>query len=268
MTLREIERIVVTLESRHEHLNQETLVTLLKAGGWDEGMIQDAISIFLSRKKAEGGIRASLTQENPSEVTHMEIKGESNSVPLGIGKNDSQDQPASREVTFVSPYNQAQEVSLPAIVEVPGQSLVYIKPDGQEENLVNLQPTEEITQPYNKGEIKPSEPQSLIPESKPLVSASKLPASIPDNLPMRPFDTSPHVWSFSRYKDVFHGEVMAHVTPPVEVVTTPNKEHHHEHVTLEKTPYTIKDESLVTLASFMLLVIMLLLGYMYGNGRL
>ncbi len=41
-----------------------------------------------------------------------------------------------------------------------------------------------------------------------------------------------------------------------------------EDVVLEKIPLTKGDESLVFLAGVMLLVIILILGYMYSNGRL
>lgn len=103
---------------------------------------------------------------------------------------------------------------------------------------------------------------------------------IPANLPLLPFESSPHVWSFSRYKDVFHGEVMA---DPVTVHSTETKTETAlvqpvaetevplvplEEVIVEKVPMDKQDESLVVLAAFMLLVIILILGYMYSNGRL
>ena len=53
------------------------------------------------------------------------------------------------------------------------------------------------------------EPESLIvhTEDIPLVREKKE-TEIPANLPLLPFESSSHVWSFSRYKDVFHGETM------------------------------------------------------------
>jgi hypothetical protein len=39
-------------------------------------------------------------------------------------------------------------------------------------------------------------------------------------------------------------------------------------IDFEKTPISKGEESLVVLAGIMLLAIMLILGYMYGNGRL
>ena len=109
---------------------------------------------------------------------------------------------------------------------------------------------------------------------------------IPGNLPLLPFESSPHVWSFSRYKDVFHGEVMPTTEKQISLNTansseaiqfsqevlhsqskptaTPSEE---DEVLFEKTPLTKGDESLVFLAGAMLLAIILILGYMSSNGR-
>ncbi len=111
------------------------------------------------------------------------------------------------------------------------------------------------------------EPQSLIIPPVKVVSP-KEEVEPPHNLPLRPFETTPHIWSFARYKDVFHGEsipqkeVEVIVDRPVVVpvfvpVATP-----------QTIPLDKKDESLVVLASVCLLVILLLLGYMYSNGRI
>jgi cytochrome c-type biogenesis protein CcmH/NrfG len=96
------------------------------------------------------------------------------------------------------------------------------------------------------------------------------PAHIPDNLPLLPFESSPHVWSFSKYKDTFHGEVMPHSVEELsqKKPTGQAPSHEGDEISLEKTPMTKSDESLVFLAGVMLLVIILILGYMYSNGRL
>lgn len=114
-----------------------------------------------------------------------------------------------------------------------------------------------------KVEEKKEEPQSLIfPE---LEQVSKTESSLPDNLPLRPFETTPHVWPFSRYKDVFYGEVMPTLSSEEkkEAEKQVIKQIH-----VEQVPLTKKDEGLIVLASTMLLVILILLGYMYSNGRL
>lgn len=112
-------------------------------------------------------------------------------------------------------------------------------------------------------EEKEEEPQSLIlPEVE---QVSKTESSLPDNLPLRPFESTPHVWPFSRYKDVFYGEVMPTLSSEEknEAEKQVIKQIH-----VEQVPLTKKDEGLIVLASTMLLVILILLGYMYSNGRL
>ncbi len=130
------------------------------------------------------------------------------------------------------------------------------------------------------------EPESLIshveaPEKK----LAKRQEEIPSNLPLLPFESSPHIWSFARYKDFFHGETpikeeiklitvmpVEEKTAPVVIEEKPKPKvvpvKVEEDVVLEKIPLTKGDESLVFLAGVMLLVIILILGYMYSNGRL
>ncbi len=138
------------------------------------------------------------------------------------------------------------------------------------------------------------EPESLIiPKEQSFPTSRKVaPAEIPEDLPLLPFESSPHVWSFSRYKNVFHGEQKQErevpvsqppmvspptfVSNPIVVTQAPRpvldgkkvKHEEDEEVSLEKVPLTRGDESLVFLAGTMLLVIILILGYMYSNGRL
>jgi hypothetical protein len=92
------------------------------------------------------------------------------------------------------------------------------------------------------------------------------------------------VWSFSKYKDVFHSapqkeeikiiNVMPKKAPSAQtpqpqqqstsvVIPFPDKE-----VIVETVPLRKDDKPLVFLASIMLLAIILILGYMYSNGRL
>ncbi len=138
---------------------------------------------------------------------------------------------------------------------------------------------EEITNNYHKEpvyslvDIPPKkEPESLIvhEQIKKERPVSQVVADIPDNLPLLPFESSSHVWAFSKYKDTFHGEVMPHTVEelskkqPIQEAVS----HDDEGISLEKTPMTRGDESLVFLAGVMLLVIILILGYMYSNGRL
>lgn len=113
---------------------------------------------------------------------------------------------------------------------------------------------------------------------------------IPNNLPVVPFEISHDtIWTFDKYKDAFHkeGEQTQSVsfeqtavptdmlarTKEAVITTMPtipaeNANHSHRVVEFEETPITKTDESLVVLASVMLLAIILILGYMYGQGRL
>ncbi len=112
---------------------------------------------------------------------------------------------------------------------------------------------------------------------------------IPSNLPIVPFEISHDtIWTFDKYKDAFHKEeqvtsaplgyaevttdMLAQtndtVTTQVHTASPENSDHPHHVVEFEKTPITRTDESLVILASIMLLAIILILGYMYGQGRL
>ncbi len=140
--------------------------------------------------------------------------------------------------------------------------------------------------------FKEPEPQSLIVhDEEPLqkrVTARE--EDIPEDLPLLPFESSPHVWSFARYKNVFHKEngptkiepsqKQEENVPPVVPTVASSKETQistekvessdteEEEISVEKTPLTKGDESMVFLAGAMLLVIILILGYMYSNGRL
>ena len=126
------------------------------------------------------------------------------------------------------------------------------------------QPQEAISEPAKTEEQSP-EPESLV---EPLpVSQIHKENDIPENLPVRPFETTPHIWSFSHYKDVFHGAVMPRPEKKEEVpeassVFTPPKTQR-RNKSVDK-----KDESLVLLAGVCLITIIILLGYMYSNGRL
>jgi hypothetical protein len=129
--------------------------------------------------------------------------------------------------------------------------------------------------------------ESLIVQKESIKVSSK-PNHIPADLPLIPFESSPHIWSFAKYKEAFHADappeektsfskapVVENTVPlpkNTEKITikqdfTPHEEVLEELV-VEKTPMDKEDESLVFLAGVMLLAIILILGYMYSNGRL
>ena len=140
---------------------------------------------------------------------------------------------------------------------------------------------------------EPEQDSVIIENNKQKISSK--PNRIPEDLPLIPFESSPHIWSFARYKNVFHADVVpeeevkaieksAEHIPMLQgsgqsvvqkIVVMPTQEEHKtnsddevEEILLEKTPMTKGDESLVFLAGLMLLAIILILGYMYSNGRL
>ena len=214
MTLHEIEETLRTLASRHSGLTESQLLTLLRAGGWEEKNIQEAILLFRSGVVSE---------------------------PVSLPEE-------------VAPDHQlADHVASSQAVERPS----------------------------------PQEPQSLIEREE----TKSIREELPHNLPLRPFETSEHIWPFSRYRDVFYGDAEPPQVPVSHTVEpTPAAEIrpvHTEPVKVEppkklepvqvppivafpsETPSVSSgDDKLVVLASVMLLAVLLLLGYMYSNGRL
>lgn len=211
MTLHEIEETLRTLVARHAGLDEKQLLVLLRAGGWEEKTIQEAILVF------RGG------------------------VSLG-------------EQTLPQPVD--EEHRIPEHVE-PAPSVSKTV-----ETSVSL---------VQHTEVAPRE-------------------DLPHNLPLRPFETSEHIWPFARYRDVFYGEQR----PLAKEMTITRVERHKVPLSVPSQPqptptpqpiFVVKevpiahhdalpqheekgDEKLVFIASFMLVAILLLLGYMYSNGRL
>ncbi len=132
-----------------------------------------------------------------------------------------------------------------------------------------------------------SEPESLIQTAPPSLAPA---ASLPDNLPLRPFESSPHAWSFARYKDVFHGDAepvvnfpeeeknvvsqkeeaprdIQQVVSPVVHAEVPATETIPE-TEVVKVPLSKKDEGLIAFGAALLLALVLLILYMYNNQRL
>ncbi len=284
MNLHEIEATIKELSLRHQPLDEITLVTLLRAGGWEEKDIEDAKTLF------RGGVSSALK-----------------------GRTWTQQQ--IREDT---------EKALP---------------NGNDSSHLLMERTEDVPSVIGSEEAKGTEmshhvdPVSLI-EVNHIVEKD----AIPHNLPLRPFETSEHVWPFSRYRDVFYGgeddhlppSVTPHiaspppppepVAPPVPIpepvqsipvvpppVETPAVEVPPQEEEIEIPPPIAEpvyvepvvvtpvippvspapvelplptptkpsspskshiDENLVILACFMLFLVLLLLGYMYSNGRL
>ena len=131
-----------------------------------------------------------------------------------------------------------------------------------------------------------TEPQSLIThEDIPEKRSPEKQGVLPSNLPLLPFESSPHIWSFAKYKDVFHKEATVQEeikvinVMPQEASSFVVKEKVFEEkpyikigedveVVMETIPLRKDDKPLVFLATIMLLAIIVILGYMYSNGRL
>ena len=129
-----------------------------------------------------------------------------------------------------------------------------------------------------------NEPQSLI-EPLPETRQLNLEENLPENLPLKPFESTGHVWSLSRYKEVFHRDDS---NPSKQDEKNINSEHIEESKTskpepsvhkekedvvvkkikIKRTGFDGEDEGLIFLTGTALLVIILLLAYMYSNGRL
>ena len=263
MTINEIESILETLETRHPNLDEVLLLTLLRAGGWDEKVIRDAVLLF---RNSYGKPR--------SRVPPMFVPLQSDPVfpeTADTAHTLLEHNPEEGEV-ILKKENEIVGVESPAIPPVLDETVKEV-PKPQEEVIIPVPSVvpevvlplhEELIQKIPESEAL--EPQSLIPPTPPSSLPKKIEESEPPlDLPVKPFESTSHVWPFSRYKDVFHGEVMPLLKKEEEEVV---KEHVTETIHFTHTPLTGKDEKLVLLACSMLLVVLLLLGYMYSNGRL
>lgn len=121
------------------------------------------------------------------------------------------------------------------------------------------------------------EPQSLI-EQKIEARSPVQPIELPENLPLKPFESAPHVWPFSKYKEVFHGSGVPILSSKEEDLVKKEKESQVyvknveekqviKKVKVKRTGFDGEDEGLIFLTGITLLIILLLLAYMYSNGR-
>lgn len=246
MNLTEIKHAVEKIVALNPGITKERLTTLLVASGWEMGSIQEALVLY-----------ETITPDLPAPHVVAEdhrISEHTTTLPKDdiVSLSKPEETPIVPEEVYIAPV-----VDVPEIVHVEQQS---------------AQPLQE-------------EPQSHIPETLPeeIPTPKKDAPEIPDELPLRPFEGSPHVWSFSKYKAMFFGDDAPQpeppvVTPPTPQVTEPvtvHREevvHQHVHVTVpvvfKPEPLSQKDKQLVITASVLLLVILLMLWYMYSQGRI
>lgn len=307
MSISEIESILQSLRLRHPELDAKMLETLLLAGGWEASIMRDTMALYKTGKSSVPVLQSSqnipsLKTEEIVKTIPVETKEhtqENESLVVSIVPEHSQ---VTEEIISPSAEKNTVTDTVPPLIASSSPSdFVYVTSDGHEENVLEVfpedsegvleeenseqsplkithsetenQPIAEIKQvsdeviPVTTGKIKEEiayqEPESLIVPSP--VASRVIEMELPENLPLKPFESTPHVWPFSRYKDVFYGEVM----PPASSEESHLKEKHlTEHFNVERTALDKKDESLVFLAGSMLVVIIVILGYMYSNGRL
>lgn len=171
---------------------------------------------------------------------------------------------------------------VPVVVEVPQ---IQEQPSSQKEDIVQVPEVAQVVDtPVSAPEVVVTTPVSLVNTQEVKISDRQIKLELPENLPLMPFEGSPHVWSLSDYKNIFHRdkkteeELDKNSSKVVQVAqqaieneqvkkeggtSDPNEE-----IVIERTPLNKSDESLVFLAGVMLFFIILILGYMYSNGRL
>ncbi len=132
-------------------------------------------------------------------------------------------------------------------------------------------PVEEVS-PVIEKKVTP-EPQSLI-TPPPLVRPTTPTTEPPENLPLKPFESTGHVWSFSKYKELFHrdakNEEVVDISPKHEehIRNEDEGESLTKKIKIKRTGFDGEDESLIFLTGVTLFIILILLAYMYSNGRL
>jgi hypothetical protein len=325
MTLSEIESILQELSARHQNLTEELLTTLLTSAGWEDKTIKEAVTLF----KQNGGVFVAapkiVTQtEQPKVTTPVAATVQATAiVQTPIESSDiTFYQPDGTEegklpvfADTPAPKREAipiiKSVPEPVVQPVPQSPLppqtIEVTPPQEtkrekDTKLTSAPPVvkieavpQQVLAPVTVTQTKPqpqvtTEPQSLIVHDTVEIKNTSKQTAPPDNLPLLPFESSPHVWSFSKYKDVFHGDKTSQpeeikvisVMPQQNVVTQPapspeirNTVHamsaphvDDTEVVIETVPLRKDDKPLVFLASIMLFAIILILGYMYSNGRL
>lgn len=247
MTINEIQTTIDLLRSRHPQLDERLLTTLLLAGGWEQKHIEEAKLLFKGRAAVAKDV---LEPEEKLLASPHDMLLEEHTAKSVASLETSPNE--IRE--SLAPKAEDTEVATPQEVVVQADSL---EPAGV--TLVE--------------EVEPEKESLIIREEPPLPPKKQV--ELPENLPLKPFEESSHVWPFSRYKDVFHGETMpqkaeevsrqASVELPAQQKDTDNDP---QYIHFSKTPLTKGDEGLIVTACTLFVIILLLLGYMYSNGRL
>jgi hypothetical protein len=261
-------------------------ITFYQPDGTEEKelhFVENTTTIKREEKKEEKGLLTTLETSLPT-ITIVKNEEVDSSKELDTIEDKKEEAPVKeldnnqRKYVEIEELTGDREEAVEEIKETPRPPEIIITEPSVEKTVIE----ENTFTPVKPTPIfKEPEQQSLVEAESPVQEVRKTKETeIPADLPLLPFESSPHVWSFSRYKNVFHKEDVPETTtlpaqkviPPI--VSPPQTEKSHlgtdeiEEISLEKTPFTREDESLVFLAGAMLLVIILILGYMYSNGRL
>lgn len=275
MTINEIESTLKTLTNRHSNLDEEMLITLLTAGGWEEKLIKDAVAVFRGSTQKKDTVivtspeivllKTEITHNGVDRVIVNNLSAVNNEIKTSDISEKYVQENTNSEVSEIVYYDNKGEEET-ALQNFPNQEVELLKVDDAEKEKILHTSFSTSERPL---EIV-VEPQSLI---EPKIISPKTEVDLPDNLPLKPFESSPHVWPLSKYKEVFHGDVMTPLS--VEERALVNETEKQEipesvvkKVKLKRTGFDGEDEGLIFLTGTALLVILLLLAYMYSNGRI
>ncbi len=311
MNLTDIEKAVVELSIRHPSLTKEFLRTLLEASGWEEKHIKEAQIIFAAHTSVSSPNATVTTEkvehpvagEHPTTPAYSQVTNSSNSNDITFLRSDGEeegelhiDESQNVEKREDSEQKVAHSATEENVEETVSTRVEQVVPEEKTEERESKK-SEEVT--FESNTHQSVEEQSLIREIKTVrQEKSQTWSELPDNLPLVPFESAPHVWSFGRYKDTFFAEskvedkkvesvntsdayvqekkevpplapTVTEISKPTVISQPPSSKNGTKvEIDFEKTPISKGEESLVVLAGIMLLAIMLILGYMYGNGRL
>jgi hypothetical protein len=260
MNLVDVTNALDTIVRLNPGLSKDRLVVLLHAANWEEKNIQEAVAIF---------------EKSNHELSLPHVDTE-NFLEAKYGDTEEQKPPTA-------------QVSLPHVDNENLLEQKNVPPKEGDTRIVERQPEKKsgVTIPsiplpsfLKKKEtvVQPAQQQPHVEEAQ----------HLPEGLPLKAFDSSEHVWTFSEYKEKFHGgvptplvkkeekpkpapqilvEVPKPSPVPVQTLTPQGIPAKKKSIELDE-PLTGSDLSLIVVVSFLFLVIILLVGYMYSNGRL
>lgn len=294
MTITEIESTLRELRARHQNLNEETLVTLLTAGGWEDKIIKEAVTLFritqegkkedisnpvllTSEKEGpesikEGVIGGQLLDKKMDEVKPV-VVANPNNTGFVVTDSSSDNNKTEEDSKLVYYTTTGEEEQVLQVLPDTGKELPKIEEgDFHLPENTKTEVVQPVVQPVEINTFVETKPRSDSVQTETQQNVKRVgnapKSEPPENLPLKPFESTPHVWPFSKYKEVFHGETMPVIhqeevtTPAVSIGNVLKKSK------IKRIGFGGEDENLLFLTGITLLVILLLLAYMYSNGRL